>query len=479
MKKSATSYLLFIFLLLLLAGSACQTTTLRTIRFNIPSVRDQRIFANRTIHRQGEPLRIVDQRSTGIPPLESWGMGKDYHPGQTLEEFYRKSGTLAMVVMRNDTLLYEWYAPTDTDTSLLTSFSMAKVYVSTLIGIAVGERKIGSVEEPIGNYLTYCTDSAFCNLKIRHLLQMTSGIGTRESYLNPFGTTPQLYYAPQIEKVTHKIKMEGPPGERFEYLNFNTQLLAEILRNATGKSVGEYLEEKIWAPLGMEADALWSLDREGGQEKAFCCINARARDFARFGLLVMNHGIWKGDTLIPPSWLDEATKVDTIDGSRQTYQYAWYTTAEGEDYYAEGLYGQFTYICPSKNLVIVRLGDKLQRGQEWYDMLKAIAGMEPKHNEITLEPAQLKALEGTYTFGLSTKGDSSMYGKVVDLKRKGNHLKVTSSFNKSFRMAPSSQTHFFDVPSGRRFTFTLRPDGEVEKMLWERRGNYWWVKRKE
>lgn len=471
-------FTLLLTLTVLVIASGCQISS-RVIRYNIPGLEDHRIFANRTIHREGEPISLKPSPNPGIPPLETWGMGKDYRDGQTLEAFFKKSETLAFLVMKDDTIQYEWYAPEESDTSLLTSFSMAKVYVSTLVGIALHEGKIKSVEEPIGNYLNYCTDSAFCNLKIRHLLQMTSGIRTQESYLNPFGTTPKLYYAPNLEVVTHKIKMEGPPGKKFEYLNFNTQLLAEIVKNATGKSVGEYLEEKIWRPLGMEADALWSLDHEGGHEKAFCCINARARDFARFGLLALHNGVWKGDTLIPPAWLAEATKVDTTEGSRQQYQYHWYTTAEAEDFYAEGLYGQFTYICPSKNMVIVRLGSKLQRGQEWYEMFKVLAGLEEKPVEVELEKSDLKKLEGAYVFATSTLGDSSMYGKEVILKRKGNHLKVVSKFNKDFLVLPTSPSEFYNSRYGRRLTFEFAPDGEVEKMLWERRGNFWWVRRKE
>lgn len=463
--------------LVLIALIPACSTTWRTLRYNAPSIKDYRIFPKRIISAPEPTLQLHYATEQGIPPAAEWAIGKDYKPGMSTMDFFDKTGTVAFLMLRNDTILYEWYDDKRTDTTTFTSFSMGKAYISMLIGIAIDEGYIKSVEDPIGDYLEYCTDSAFCHLKIRNLLQMTSGLKTSESVINPFGTTPKLYYTKDLGKVTHKLKAGAEPGDHFKYQNINYQILGEILVRATGKSIAEYLEEKIWQPLGMESDASWSLDEENGMEKAFCCLNAKARDYARFGLLMMNLGEWNGQRLIPLEWIREATAADTADGSRQHYQYHWFTSAAQEDFYAEGLLGQYTYACPSKNIVIVRLGTKVHLRNQWYDMFKILAGLTHKPEKITLPKEQLEKYEGTYVFGPSTIGDSAMAGKVAYLKRKGDGLLVKSDFNKNFVIYPDSKERFFHLKTGRRMKFEFDEYGEVKRMWWFRRGNSWWVEK--
>jgi CubicO group peptidase (beta-lactamase class C family) len=187
---------------------------------------------------------------------------------------------------------------------------------------------------------------------------MTSGLKFNESYYNPFGDAATFYYGTKLRKSISKMKLETEPGTEFEYQSGNTQLLGLILERALKtKTVTQYLQEKIWTPLQMETPASWSIDKKKeGLEKTFCCINATAIDFAKFGRLYLNKGNWNGQQLISKDWVQESTKLDTTDGSVSYYQYQWWSARPGEDFFAEGILGQFIYVYPKKNLIIVRLG---------------------------------------------------------------------------------------------------------------------------
>ncbi|HET9053029.1 MAG TPA: serine hydrolase, partial [Cyclobacteriaceae bacterium] len=148
--------------------------------------------------------------------------------------------------------------------------------------------------------------------------------------------------------------------QKFEYVSGNTQLLGLVLERALkNKTVTEYLQEKLWKPLGMEYDASWSLDKKkNGLEKTFCCLNARARDFAKIGRLYLNKGNWNGKQIVSQKWVEVSTHADLTDGGASFYKYQWWIPSPNGDFMAEGILGQFIYVNPAKNLVIVRLGKK-------------------------------------------------------------------------------------------------------------------------
>jgi CubicO group peptidase (beta-lactamase class C family) len=151
---------------------------------------------------------------------------------------------------------------------------------------------------------------------------MTSGIQFSERY-DTISDAGKLYYTADIMQRIRTLKVQDPPGARFHYKSIDTQLLGVILTRATGKPLAQYLEEKLWHPLGMEFAASWSVDREQGWEKAFCCLNARARDFAKFGRLYLHKGTWNGQPIVPEAWVQRSTQVDTTQGSVWEYQYQW------------------------------------------------------------------------------------------------------------------------------------------------------------
>lgn len=290
------------------------------------------------------------------------------------DDYLETNHTVAFLIIRNDTIQYEKYFHGYDKTSIVASFSMAKSVTSMLIGCAIGDGLIKSVDEPVTNYLPELKKNGFEKVTIKHLLQMTSGLDFKESYFNPFGEAASFYYGRNLKKKIKRMKLKSEPGKTFEYVSGNPQLLGLILANALKtKTVSEYFQEKIWKPSGMEYGASWSIDqKKNGLEKTFCCINARARDFAKLGRLYLNEGNWNGKQLIPQEWVKESTKIDTANGSAWFYQYQWWLPSRNGDYMARGILGQYIYVNPVKKLIIVRLGKK-PGGINWSSLFTTIA----------------------------------------------------------------------------------------------------------
>ena len=220
--------------------------------------------------------------------------------------YLESSGTTAFLVIHNDEVLYERYFDGYDETSVHTSFSMAKSFASALVGIAIDEEHIKSINEPITNYIPELLekDKHFKAITIRHLLTMSSAIKYEEGGDLPWSEEAddtKTYYSTDLRELALNSRIEGEPGEYFEYNNYNPLLVGMILERATGMPVARYMEEELWKPMGMEADGSWSLDStSSGFEKMESGVNARARDFARFGMLFAQEGNWEGEQLISP-----------------------------------------------------------------------------------------------------------------------------------------------------------------------------------
>jgi CubicO group peptidase (beta-lactamase class C family) len=290
----------------------------------------------------------------------------------SLVDYLQSSGTTAFLVIHDDELVYERYFNGYNERSLNTSFSMAKSFASALVGIAIDEGYIKSVDEPITNYIPELLekDKRFRSITIRHLLTMTSGIKYEEGGDLPWSEDAddtKTYYATDLRELALNCQIEGKPGKYFEYNNYNPLLMGMILERATGMPVSHYMEEKLWKPAGMEADASWSLDsKKDGFEKMESGVNARARDFARFGMLFAKEGNVRGKQLISRGWVKESTRADTNTDPSLDYQYFWWVnTTDGKNHFsAQGNYGQYIYVAPEKDLVIVRLGK--EEGEKGY-----------------------------------------------------------------------------------------------------------------
>jgi CubicO group peptidase (beta-lactamase class C family) len=337
----------------------------RMLRWGDADVYDYQKFPERILETAGIPYEFSLNLDEEIvrAQFESVGGFDDF------DRFLEKNRTQAFLVLQDDAVLYEQYFNGTRRDSVVTSFSTAKSFTSALIGIAIAEGNIHSVDDPITDYLPELEerDPAFAKISIRDLLMMSSGI----KYSEPPDNATTYYYPDLRSLALETTRIIDSPGNTFHYNNFHPLLLGLILERATSTSVADYLQEKIWKPIGMEYPGSWSLD-ENGFEKMESGINARAIDFAKFGRLFLNQGNWDGAQIIPADWVLDSTQADTtldydryyyddfiFEDGRGYYKYMWWgMQRDGQDYdfSAIGNKGQFIYVSPHKNLLILRYG---------------------------------------------------------------------------------------------------------------------------
>lgn len=346
----------------------------RFVYYNFAGITDHKIFPSRKIEKDSlATFTFKDSKTDKAPDSITVGI-KGKSSRMSFDKYLKDNETVAFLIIRNDSIISEKYFADYDASSIVASFSMAKSVNSILIGCAIDEGLIKSVEEPITNYLPELKKNGFEKVTIKHLLQMTSGIDFKESYSNPFGEAASFYYGRNLKKDVSKLKLEKEPGTKFAYSSGDSQILGMVLESALkGKSISEYLEEKIWKPLGMEYDASWSLDRKDGLEKIFCCLNARARDFAKIGRLYLNKGKWNGKQIVSEKWVEQSTKAEKTAGSASYYQYQWWLPSEKGDFMANGILGQYIYVNPSKNMIIVRLGKSDGKTSDWETLFIALS----------------------------------------------------------------------------------------------------------
>lgn len=300
--------------------------------------------------------KFFDTRKIEAGKPQPWPQHKEYNKFSLTRELQQKNkeaGTIAFLIISNDSIWYENYAEEYGPHSFTNSFSVAKSLVAALLGKAIFDGHIESLDQPVADFFPQFDK----RLKLRHLVSMSSGLNWKEDYYNPFSMTVRSYLDENIRQMILDLEVVEKPGEEFEYLSGNTQLLAMVLEKATGKNVSEYMSESFWKPMGMENDALWQLDsHESGMEKAFCCIASNARDFARFGKLYDHHGNWNGEQLLDSAYVAESIRPQIEDYPHYGMG-IWLKEYEGQEvFYFRGILGQYVIVIPQKDVIIVRLG---------------------------------------------------------------------------------------------------------------------------
>ncbi len=351
-------------------------TFMKTVVHNTADLDDHRIFANRAIEPAHEPsvLRTLPSVPRFVADMKVPDENGTIRP---LDQYLDDTRTAAFIVMRDDRIVYERYARGVDQQSLLNSFSIAKSIVATLVGIAHAEGRIPSLEAPVSDYRPDFAGTPYGAVTLKALLTMTSGMGDAPSMLPG---RAQYYYGDDLHDVVARSQPESRAANGWRYSEADVQMLGFVLEAAVGKTVSAYLAEKLWTPLGMESEALWALDHEGGVEKSFCCISARARDFARFGRLYLEGGRVNGAQVLPAQWADRTVLpgIRTLDG--YTHQHLWWTPEGSEgDFYAYGHSGQYLYVNPKARVVIVKFSETDR--QDPVPMLRAVAGSlkSPEH----------------------------------------------------------------------------------------------------
>ncbi len=368
----------------------------RFFYYNFADIKDYEKFPQAELEKSNEPYSYVKQERTLIFP--------DSISTNHFEHLLEATGTVAFLVIKEDTIVYETYLGKYNSESIIPSFSVAKSFVSALLGIAIDEGYIQSVNEPITNYIPFKDSLALNVVTIKDVLDMRSGLNFSESYINPFADVAKYYYGRNTNKYLMKIKAGEEPGKDFHYISANTQILSLIIEKATGRDYLDYFNEKLWQPLHPEYNASWNMDsKKHANYKTFCCLNARPRDFAKFGSLFLHNGLWEGKQVVPTSWIRESTEFRE-EKNFYIYSYQWWHTADIEseeqsgmmqiqdlfdvirgktedstlifqpypDYFAQGILGQYIYVHPASKTVIVRMGKK-GGGLYWAEYLRKIA----------------------------------------------------------------------------------------------------------
>ena len=333
-------------------------------------VDDWQRFPSRTVAVAPNPVDLV---SPGQPDPQ---VASVEFEGKPLAGFLEANLTTAFLVARGETLVYEIYPNGSSREATQTSFSVAKSFASTLVGIAANEGLL-SLDDPVTTYIPELVDRdpRFRQITIRHLITMSSGIRYAAFYL-PWSDDTTTYYAPDLRTAALAANIERPPGEEFHYNNFNPLLVGMVLERVTGMHVSEYLATRLWQPMGAEADGSWSLDSErSGFEKMESGINGRAIDFLKLGLVFAHEGRIAGRQVVPAAWVSEATGVDTTTDPAEGYQYFWWVFPEHHAFAALGNKGQFVYVDPVADVTIVRMG--IDYGsidyKRWIDLFDAVA----------------------------------------------------------------------------------------------------------
>ncbi len=324
----------------------------KALIYQYAGIDDYKHFENRTV-----------KAGTYIPIPDAIAYNKT-HLSKEFRDYLIQIQTTAFLVLRNDSVCYEEYWDAYGQDSYSSSFSVSKTIVSILIGIAIDEDKIKSVDQKVADFIPEYNRGLNATLTIKHLLTMSAGFDYDESYASLFSATTKAYYGSNLQDLLLHLQVIETPGKEFNYQSCNHLVLAYILEKVSGKTLSEYASEKLWKPLGAKNDATWSLDRKNGMEKAYCCFNSNALDFSRLGTLFLHHGYFNNHQIVSEHYVKESIKPANLQDEEgiksDCYGYSWWLTdINGEKiYYAQGILGQFIFVIPSQNMVAVRLGKK-------------------------------------------------------------------------------------------------------------------------
>ena len=329
---------------------------------------DYLLKATRTIYLKGhstaylEDYKEFDNQVVVTNTPQPWPNHVDYNSvkeSEALQKMNKDLGTIAYVIIKNDSIWFEnYYGGFDKD-SKSNSFSMAKSYVSGLMQKAIEEGHIKGLDQPVSDYFPEFSEGRAAKMTVGDLSSMSSGTNWVEAYYSPLSITTRAYFDDDLEKVILGLKMEAEPGQAYKYASGDTQLLAMVIEKATGKKLYNYLSESFWKPLGSENSTLWQVDSEANDlVKAFCCIASNAKDFARYGMLFKDHGKWNGQQILDSAFVAKSIRPRFAESPE--YGYGWWLIQDykGKDFFMmRGHLGQYLIVQPDDQMIIVRLGN--------------------------------------------------------------------------------------------------------------------------
>lgn len=391
MKVVKSFFLIAGFLILF---SACMSSYMgRYVILLEPNINEGKRLPFNTIKKPDEVSHFIDATNENkLNNLEIIFCGKKYDG--TLENFLKETKTNSFIVIRNDSILYENYLNGYSRESLNYSFSVSKSVTASILGIAIDKGYIHSVNDKIIKYLPEFDSAKFGDISIRNLIDMNSGIEYDHKDW-PWGDEAKSYYSTDIRKLMIKnIETERNPGQKFDYVNYNLFLTGMIFERATGQSITEFFEKNIWNKIGPEFPSKWTIDSRKHQfEKLESGFSATAVDFAKLARLFINGTNLKGEQILTKEWINNIQTIDTstisCDGyypkwnlnERLIYHHLWWQfyskkTKKFEALLAQGLFWQYLYVNPGKNLIVVRMGEEGNGyDQDNYKLFKNIAAL--------------------------------------------------------------------------------------------------------
>ena len=335
---------------------------------------DYLLKAVRTIYLTGHSTAYLeDYAKFDNKPVENgvskpWPNHKDYNSvkeTEALNQINKTNKTIAYVIIKNDSIWFENYYDGFDVNSKSNSFSMAKSYVSGLMGMAIQQGYIKSLDQPVSDFLPTFSEGLAAKMTVGDLSSMSSGTNWDEAYYSPLSITTRAYFDDNLAKVILGLKVVNEPGKSYKYASGDTQMLAMVIEKATGKKMYKYLEESFWKPLGSENATLWQVDsKENDLVKAYCCIASNAKDFARYGKLFKDYGKWDGKQILDSAFV--AKSIQPRFKESPEYGYGWWLKKQnGKDFFMmRGHLGQYVIVEPNDNIIIVRLGHSKGTGAE-------------------------------------------------------------------------------------------------------------------
>lgn len=354
MKKTITIISAVLLLLIIIYFSLPQYAR-KALIYLYPDIDDLNLFSHTTVSAPDScwDWKISERYGTVLPDSAD-------------EAYLRQKQSVAYLVIQHDSIIYEGYWDNRTPDITTNIFSATKSIVSLLTGIALEEGKITSLDDPVCKYIPSYTKGLQSKVTIRNLLTMSGSMDWDESYASLFSATTHGYYGDDLYKFITSLDVTDEPGVQYTYRSGETQLLAFVLEAATGETISKYAERKLWKPIMPCNDAYWLLDKEDGDEKAFCCFHTTARDAARFGRLMLHKGEWNGQQVVPEQYMQEAMtpasylKDQWGEDALDYYGYLiWIMNYKGEQLpLFKGMLGQYIIAIPEKDAIVVRLGHK-------------------------------------------------------------------------------------------------------------------------
>ena len=313
---------------------------------------------------------IFTQRKVPNSVPRPWPVSVYYNkvtPDTATANELQRQRSVAYLVIKDDSIRYEAYWDGYSDSSLSNSFSMSKSVIGVLTGIAMKQGYIKSLDQTVDEFIPEYKNNSKGKLKLRYLITMSAALSWDEAYASLFSVTTEAYYGKDLKGLMDRLEVIGEPGVNYYYQGGATQLLAMVVMRATGKTLSDYCSESLWKPIGAEHTAEWTVDHEGGMEKASCCIYSNARDFAKIGALYLHKGNLYGQQLVDSSFVEESTRpAPLLDEGKPNTEYGyqwWISEVDGEKiFYCRGILGQYIVAIPGKNILMVRLGH--QRDQQ-------------------------------------------------------------------------------------------------------------------